>query len=72
MKYKGQTSNLSESQKDQIVNSLLSIAEAAGGSKIKKTATPVALESREKLVTSLFRDPTGRGLKRIAYAQVRA
>jgi hypothetical protein len=61
---------LSADQKDMILNKLaeLSTVLGSGSNGIAKKASTLSATNKEQLVTQLFRDPTGRGLKRVAYA----
>ena len=59
-------SNLSNTQKDVILNQL---AELAAGNGTKKEASTLDSDSKEMLVNSILSDPSGRGMKRIAYAE---
>jgi len=62
---------LSADQKDMILNKLaeLSTVLGSGNGVAKKASSTLSANDKEQLVTQLFRDPTGRGLKRVAYAR---
>ena len=63
--------NLSEQQKDAIISSLMKVAESVGdnGGTLKKTAkSEMSSSEKEQYLNTLFNDPTGRGLRRVAYA----
>jgi len=60
---------LSADQKDMILNKLAELSTVLGsGNGVAKKASTLSANDKEQLVTQLFRDPTGRGLKRVAYA----
>lgn len=69
-KYMPGTLRLTESQKDSVIAKLLEVASSLGEAGMKKTAgkTDMSSAEKEKYLNSLFNDPTGRGLKRVAYA----
>jgi hypothetical protein len=61
---------LSADQKDMILNKLAELSTVLGsGNGVAKKASTLSANDKEQLVTQLFRDPTGRGLKRVAYAK---
>ena len=70
-KYMSGKVNLSDQQKDAIISSLMKVAESVGdnGGTLKKTAkSEMSSEEKERYLNTLFNDPTGRGLRRVAYA----
>ncbi len=62
--------NLSEQQKDSIISNLVKIADSVGDTGFTKKAGRITMTSEEKskYLSNLMNDPTGRGLKRVAYA----
>jgi hypothetical protein len=62
--------NLSDSKKDQIIENLMKIASAVDDKSdgMKKVASTLSADDKERMISNLFNDPTGRGMKRIAYA----
>lgn len=59
---------LDAAQKDMILNKLAELGAIAGGNGVKKTASTLSATEKDQIVGSLFTDPSGRGLKRVAYA----
>lgn len=59
---------LSADQKDMVLNKLAEVMGVGAGTGIQKKASTLSATEKEQMVTQLFRDPTGRGLKRVAYA----
>jgi len=60
---------LDTAQKDMILQKLAELGSIANGNTgTKKTASKLTVAEQEQIVSQLFRDPTGRGLKRVAYA----
>lgn len=60
---------LDAAQKDAILNKLAELGQvASGGNGVKKTASTLSATDKEQIVTSLLKDQSGRGLRRIAYA----
>lgn len=63
-------SELDNKQKDLVVDALVSLASSLQGKPgMQKTASSsLNADEKERIVTSLMKDPTGRGFKRVAYA----
>lgn len=59
--------NLSGDQKDAILHKLAELATETKGEGMAKKAG-LSSEDKERIVNSLLSDPTGRGIKRVAYA----
>lgn len=60
---------LDTAQKDMILQKLAELGSiATGNGGVKKEASKLSVAEKEQIVSQLFRDPTGRGLKRVAYA----
>jgi hypothetical protein len=59
---------LDAAQKDMILNKLAELGQIASGPGIQKKASTLSATEKEQIVSSLFKDPSGRGLKRVAYA----
>lgn len=59
---------LDAAQKDAILNKLAELGNIAGGNGIAKKASTLSATDKEMIVSQLFKDPSGRGLKRVAYA----
>ena len=57
---------LDASQKDAILNKLAELGQVASGAGVKKTASTLSATDKEQIVTSLLKDQSGRGLRRIA------
>lgn len=59
---------LSQSQKDVILNQLAELAASNKPEGLKKSASTLSPNDKEIMVQSLLQDPSGRGLRRVAYA----
>lgn len=59
---------LDAAQKDAILNKLAELGNIAGGNGMTKKASTLSATDKEMIVSQLFKDPSGRGLKRVAYA----
>lgn len=59
---------LDSAQKDAILNKLAELGSLATGTGVQKKASTLSATEKEQMVSTLFKDPTGRGLKRVAYA----
>lgn len=64
----GAYKKLNETQQEAILNKLAELGSIAHSGGMAKKASTLSATEKEQMVTQLFRDPTGRGLKRIAYA----
>lgn len=59
---------LDAAQKDMILNKLAELGQVASGAGMQKKASTLSATEKEQIVTSLLKDQSGRGLRRIAYA----
>ena len=59
---------LDTAQKDMILSKLAELGSIANGSGMQKKASTLSATEKEQIVSQLFKDPSGRGLKRVAYA----
>lgn len=59
---------MDSAQKDMILQKLAELGSIASGTGVKKKASTLSVADKEQIVTQMFRDPSGRGLKRVAYA----
>lgn len=61
---------LDAAQKDMILNKLAELGQVASGAGMQKQAgkSMLSASDKEQIVSSLMRDQSGRGLRRIAYA----
>jgi hypothetical protein len=60
---------LDEQRKDVLLHKLAELAAEANGQTGTSKKASMSLEDKERVVNSLLSDPTGRGLKRVAYAK---
>lgn len=63
-------SKMSTNQKDMVVDSLVALAQSLGGKEgmKKQASSSLSIEEKERIVSQMLQDPTGRGMKRVAYA----
>lgn len=59
---------LDDKQKDMVVEALVNLAGSLNGGTKKEASFSLNPDEKERMVSSLLNDPTGRGFKRIAYA----